>query len=369
MVVEPLPTTLLSDRMPAWWRPFTVELDREPLDRVRDDIEALRRELSLENALDAVAYAFGDEAAGARIIDTVRGAIASNRNGYSPAVGDAEPPALVAAALADQLAVAPDSDLATLISLLVLSADYSEREPAIEGMRLADYATRQLEHGSASARQLVLVSTDPSASELVSEALRALEPFTEYSATQPGAPISLHGVLSALAARVDEIAARIDAEHAIVREQLRQQTWTLQAWCEAAQMAWSEVPAEARPIIAAVELAQRTHGTAPAIGADVLLASVLETVDGGLGRTLDPQGAVAAAGPHIAGSLRHAPSELLFPLASELARWRGHEAGERALTEEHGAAPRGWDEQRREEIAIAVQAYREALALRLLGHE
>ncbi len=223
MAAEPLPTTLLSDRMPAWWRPFTVELEREPLARVRDGIEALRHELSIENAVDAVAYAFGDEGAGTRIIDTVRSAIATKRNGYSPAVGDAEPPALVAAALADQLAVAPDSDLATLISLLVLSADYGEREPAIEGMRLADYAARQLEHRSASARQLVLVSTDPPASALVSEALRALEPFPEYGSTQPGAPTSLDDVLSALAARVDEIAARIDAEHAILREQLRQQ--------------------------------------------------------------------------------------------------------------------------------------------------
>lgn len=368
MAAEPLPTTLLSDRMPAWWRPFTVELEREPLARVRDGIEALRHELSIENAVDAVAYAFGDEGAGTRIIDTVRSAIATKRNGYSPAVGDAEPPALVAAALADQLAVAPDSDLATLISLLVLSADYGEREPAIEGMRLADYAARQLEHRSASARQLVLVSTDPPASALVSEALRALEPFPAYGSTQPGAPTSLDDVLSALAARVDEIAARIDAEHAILREQLRQQAWTLQAWCEAAQMAWSEVPPDARPIIAAIELAQRTHGTAPAIGADALLASVLDTVGGALGRTLDPQVAVAAAGPHIEGSLRHAPDELLFPLASELALWR-EQAGERDLTEARWAAPRGFDGQRREETAIALQAYREALALRLLGHD
>ncbi len=44
-------------------------------------------------------------------------------------------------------------------------------------------------------------------------------------------------------------------------------------------------------------------------------------------------------------------------------------AGSDDLTEARWAAPRGLDGQRREEIAIALQAYREALALRLLGHD
>jgi hypothetical protein len=362
MAVEPLPSTLLSDRMPAWWRPFAVELEGEPLARVRGGVEALRRALSRENVVDVVAYAFGDEAAGQRVIATIRLSLATNGATYSPGVGDAEPPALAAAALADQLAVAPDSELATLISLLVLSADYSERQPAIEGMRLADYAARQLEHRSASARRLVLAKADQPASELVSGALRSLE------ATREGEPTSLDWILAALAERIDEIAARIDDEHAILREQLRLQTWAMQAWCDAAEMAWSEVPAEARPIIAAVELAQRTHGTAPAIGADALLASVLDTVSGPLGDMLDAEGAVAAAGPYIAGSLRHAPHELLFPLASELARWRT-EGSESYPTVARWLAPRGGSGPRREEMAIALQAYREALALRLLGHE
>jgi hypothetical protein len=366
--VEPLPITLLSDRMPAWWRPFTVELEDEPLARVRGDIETLRSALSRENAVDAVAYAFDDQAAGARMIVTVRLAIAANGGSRSPAVGDAESAALVAAALADQLAVAPDGDLATLISLLILSADYSERQPAIEGMRLVDYATRQLEHRSASARRTVLAKADQPASELVSDALRSLGFAAGNSSTRPGESDRIERVLTVLAERIDELAAAIDSEHAILREQLRQQSWSLPAWCETAQMAWSDVPAAARPIIAAVELAQRTHGTAPAIGAEALLASVLDTVGGALGRTLDAEGAVAAAGPYIAGSLRHAPDEVLFPLASELGRWR-KQAGEGSPAEGRWLWRHGGDEQRHEEMAIALQAYREALALRILGHE
>lgn len=367
MAVEPLPITLLSDRMPAWWRPFTVELEDEPLARVRGDIEALRRALSRENAVDAVAYAFGDDGAGARIIDTVRLAIASNGGSRRPAVDDAESAALVAAALADQLAVAPDSDLSTLISLLVLSADYSERRPAIEGMRLADYAARQLEHRSASARRLVLLSAGPPTSELVSEALHSLAPAVDHTSTTRGEPTRLDRVLTVLAERIDELAARIDSEHAIVREQLRQQSWSLQSWCETAQMAWSDVPMAARPIIAAVELAQRTHGSAPAIGAEALLAGILE-LSGSASRTLDAASAAAAAGPHLAGSLWPAPDPLLFPITSALARWR-EQAARRDEVEAGWLQPRGGEGERVEESAIALQTYREALALRLLGYE
>ena len=61
--------------------------------------------------------------------------------------------------------------------------------------------------------------------------------------------------MTELAARIDELAARADSEDAVLREQLRQQTWMLQSWCETADSAWSDVAPEARPIIAAIELA------------------------------------------------------------------------------------------------------------------
>jgi hypothetical protein len=367
MAVEPLPSTLLHDRMPVWWRPFTVEPEGEPLARVRSGVEELRRALSFENAVDAVAYAFGDEAAGERIIDTVRSAAPPVGGGYV-AVGDAAPPAFVAAALADQLAVAPDSDISTLISLLVLSADYSERQPAIEGMGLADYAARQLEHRSASTRRLLRVALDPPASELVNELLRLRESVGGERSMPTTDQAGVDCALAALAARLDEIAARIDAEHTIVREQLQLHAWTTQAWCEAAETDWSDLPAAARPLLGAVELAQRTHLNAPAINADALLANVLEATGGAAGRTLDSAAAVAAGGPYLAGRLERAPNALLFPIASELTRWR-EQVNAHVLT---GAGPfdaGGGDWRQRDELAIALQAYREALALRLLGHE
>jgi hypothetical protein len=375
MAVEPLPTTLLTDRIPDWWRPLSVDLGDERLARIRQSAETLRQALSLANAVDAVAYAYGDQHAGERFINTVRGAVRSVDAAYAATVGDAEPPALAAAALADQLAVEPDSDLSTLISLLVLSADWGSRRPAIEGMRLSDYAGRQLEYRSASARRLAHLTTTPSASEFVQGALRSIEAGAQYTphgwaeprrANQPSTPAD---VVIALAARIDELAARADSEHAILREQLRQQTWMLQTWCELAEAAWSDVAAEARPIIAAIELVQRTLGAAPAVGAEALLGSVLANAGRGWG--VDPIAAIAAAGPYIADHLPTPPHPFLFPLAAELARWREYRVDryepelELPPDNQPDKLADGWQE----ETAIAMQAYREALALRLLGND
>ena len=252
MVVHPLPTTLVDDRMADWLRPFTVDLGGERFARLRQSIEALREALALPNAVDAVAYAYGDEAAGERIIETVRVAAQNVDADYTAAVGDAEPPALVAAALADRLAVEPDSDISTLISMLVLSAEWSGLRAAIDGIRLADYASRQLEYRSASARRLVGLTTVPSASEFVRDALRSLDAAAQDLAHQStqyrrGSELATQAdIVTELAARIDELAARADSEDAVLREQLRQQTWMLQSWCETADSAWSDVAPEAR---------------------------------------------------------------------------------------------------------------------------
>jgi Arc/MetJ-type ribon-helix-helix transcriptional regulator len=371
MVVDPLPTTLLDDRVADWLRPFTVDLGGERITRLRQSVEALREALSLLNAVDAVAYAYGDESAGERIIETVRAAARNADTAYTAAVGDAEPPALVAAALADQLAVEPDSEVSTLISMLVLSADWGGRRAAIDGIRLADYASRQLEYRSASARRLAQLTTVPSASEFVREALRSLEAAAQVLAHQTteyrrGSELVTHAdIVTELAARIDALAARADSEHAVLREQLRQQTWMLQSWCETAEASWSDVVPEARPIIAAIELAHRTLGGTPAVGAEALLASILASAGRGLG--VDPIAAIAAAGPYLEDRLLAAPHRFLFPLTSELAHWRELTADRdepRWRPSAHGVAE-AWQE----ETAIAVQAYREALALRLLGHD
>ena len=376
MAVQPLPTTLLNDRIPDWWRPLTVDLGGEPIARARLNAETLRHELSLGNAVDAVAYAYGDSEAGERIIDTVRVAARGAENGTPAAVGDAEPPALVAAALADQLAVEPDSEVSTLISLLVLSAHWSGRRPAIEGMRLSDYADRQLEYRSASSRRMTQLSSAPSTSEFVREAMRSLGAAVQdvpgSTLSRRDSKVTTHAdIVIALAARIDELAARTDYEHAILREQMRQQTWMQQTWCETAEADWSEVVPEARPIIAAIELAQRTRGATPAVSAEALLGSVLQSDGRGWG--IDPAAAVAAAGPYIADRWRVAPHPFLFPLAAELSRWRERKADR--------DEPEGWRlspdraaedrlaEDRQDENVLSLQAYREALALRLLGYD
>jgi hypothetical protein len=269
---------------------------------------------------------------------------------------------LAAAALADQLAVEPDSDLSTALSLLIVSARYSGLEPAIEGMRLVDYAQRQLEYRSASARRIQPLGDRGSAVAFVDDALSSLDPAAQLRRGQDAPYAQL---IRSLAAGLDEFAALADAEHAVVRELLRQQAWTLQSWCETAQADWSDVPPEARSIIAAIELAERTNGATPAIGAEALLANVLadssERENG-----VDPVEAVASAGPHVGDHLTSAPHPRLFPIATELSRWRAG-ASERTHEWRQPVGPRAaeWPDA----IELGLQTYRELLALRVFGYE
>jgi hypothetical protein len=353
MGAQPLPTTLLQDRLPDWWRPLALDLDGQRLELRRAGVTALREALTRANAVDAVAYAFGDEAAGARVIATVRAAARSADAAFAGDVGDAEPPALVAAALADLLAVEPDDDLSTLIALLIGSAAWSGAAPAIAGMRLPEYAVRQLEHRAAMTRYIPPLSAEPSLVEAVRAALAA-----ESSDRVGSVRASQARALEEIAARIDEIAVRADAAHAVLREQLRIQTWVLESWCATAEADWRDVPAEARPLIAAVELAQNTAAVAPAIGAETLIGSILGAAGVGLG--VETSASVAAAGPFLDGHLETAPHPALFPIASALTRWRGR-SGPEAPPDPAAA----WHE----EVAIGMQAYREVLALRALGYE
>jgi hypothetical protein len=371
MAVERLPPTLVDERMADWLRPFTVDLAGERIGRLRQGVGTLRDALSLGNAVDAVAYAYGDNAAGGRIIETVRAAVRISDPAYTAEASDAEPPVLVAAALADHLALEPDSELSTLISLLALSADWCGRRAAIHGMRLADYAARQLEYCSASTRRVVRLTTSQSASEFARDALRSLGVAPQdagygFTDSRRGSELATHAdILVGLAARIDELAARSESERASLHEQLRLHTWTLQSWCETAAAEWSDVAPDARPIIAAVELAERTWGTTPAVGAAALLGSVLAGAGTIVG--IDPIAAVAAAGPYVAERMQPAPHPFLFPLATELARWRelATDRDEPRWQPSDGPIVDSWQE----ETAVALQAYHELMALRLLGHD
>ena len=343
MPAEPLPTTLLHDRMPDWWRPLGLDLDGERLARRRAGVEALRQALSLAQVVDAVAYAHGDIVAGGLVIGSVRAAARSADGAFAGDVGDAEPPAMVAAALSDQLAVDPGSELSTVVSLLVLSATYGGYAPAIDGMALSEYATRQLEYRAASSRRIATLVKSPSATTMVREALAAIPQMgSVVIGPTVGAALSGHAkILVELAGKLDQLAARADAEHAVLREALRQQTWLLESWCETAQAPWSDVAVEARPLIAALELAQRTTGSAPAIDAENLLGSLLTAAGSGPG--VESTAGVAAAAPFLEGSFTAAPNAMLFPLATALSRWREGQSPIGRETAEGADAAAGWD--------------------------
>lgn len=367
---DPLPRTLLQDRLPDWWRPLGLDLDGSHLALRRQGIEALREQLSIDNVIDAVAYAHGDRQAGDRIIDIVRATARSADGAFAGDVTDPEPPSLVAAALADHLAVQPSHELSTLISLLATSAAYGAHPPAIDGIGLTAYAARQLEHAAAATRRTSALVMRPTARKLTSDALEALTavPQTGGGLTDTVVNAALTGhadILVKLASRIDELATRSAKEHTVLREQLTQHTWVLESWCETTNTAWSDVPPAARSLVAAVELAERTRaGGHPAIDAENLLGSVLTAANAGRGNKTVPMAGVAAAAPLIQRHLVAAPNAILFPIATALMSWREREGATGWRTTLKGVLPTG----QRPELELSLQAYREALALRVLGH-
>ena len=122
-------------------------------------------------------------------------------------VGDAEPPALAAAALADQLAVEPDEDLSTLIALLIGSATWTGAAPAIAGMRLPgvrDTTARTPRGDDALHRAAVRRALARRGGS------RARSPSSRSTASGGGRAGHTRA-LEEIAARIDEIAARADA--------------------------------------------------------------------------------------------------------------------------------------------------------------
>jgi hypothetical protein len=359
MAAEPLPTTLLEDSIANWWRPLAVDLDGQIVTRRLRDIEALRRVLTLQLAVPAVAFAYGDAGAGREIIGLVRDAVRHPEARREARVEDAEPKALVAAALANQLAVDPSGDLSTVVSLLVLSAGYSGLRPEIARIDLADFAARQLHHRT---RRPAAPNQRTLTADHVSRRLASVNGVGERRWEAGDALPGDADLLIGLAPRVDELAAAADCALAALGEQVAQQRWATAVWCATAQMPWRDLEPAARPMVAAIELADRTDGVGPAIDAETLLGCIL--IDVGTAFDVDPAAAVAAAGPFIDGHMTDAPHDGLFPLATELERWRTRD-NERAVIG-RGSEHFG-DCEPHAAVSIAMQAYREALALRALG--
>jgi hypothetical protein len=359
MAAEPLPTTLLEDSIADWWRPLAVDLDGQIVTRRLRDVETLRRALTLQLAVPAVAYAHGDAGAGREIIGVVRDAVRDVGARHEARVEDAEPKALVAAALADQLAVDPSSDLSTLVSLLVMSASYSGLGPGIARIDLADFAARQLYHRT---RRAATPNQPTPAADLVNRRLASVNGVGERRWEAGAAPPADADILIGLAARIDEFAGAVDRGLAALGERVAQQHWATATWCATAHMPWRDLEPAARPVVAAIELADRTGGVSPACDAESLLGCVVIGV--GAAFDVDAGAAVAAAGPLIDGHMTDAPHDGLFPLATELESWRTRD-DELTLTG-WGLDPFG-DGEPQAAVSIAMQAYREALALRALG--
>ncbi|MEJ7655866.1 MAG: GTPase-associated system all-helical protein GASH [Thermoleophilaceae bacterium] len=365
-----LPANLLDDRLPDWWRVLGVDLDGEVVRMRRAAAKDLAQGLKAEQLAAAVAYAHGAADAGRSLIEATRAAARSHDESFAGDVGDREPPALVAAALAHHLAAFPDASDSTVLSLLVLSADWQGLHSVIEGQHLRQYAELQLQHASATTRSTDGLSVRPSAKKLVEKELDASQGLPAVDQPVLGSQLSPQmgaheNALTKLAGRVDTLAGRFLEEQLVVRETLQQQAWLLEEWCQTAETPWTQLSLPVVPLVAALELDARTSGEAPAVSTRTLLASTL--AKGGHDPSTDvlPLESVKMASGFMEGRMNFVPRAEVFPFASAVSALRAT-----------GGEP-GWEDQARKSLSsrersalsVSEQVYRELLVLRMLGNE
>jgi hypothetical protein len=367
-MTSPIPETVLADRLPDWWRPLGVSLDGR-VDQRREAIEKFANKLAIGDLVSTVGYAHGDREAGKAVIELLRAAAREFDDTFAGDVEDAEPAAMAAAALAHHLAVNPAHRDSTVISLLALSAQWRHLDPAIAGQALATYAELQLTHASASTRLIPALSASPPMAKQVATILQEVEPIPagspQIQEPQLTPVLTSHAsAISKLASRIDLLATRISGEQRVIREQLGVQQWLLEEWCAAASRPWPEVPAEATPLTAALELADLTLGVAPAVDADVLLASTIAKAGADPTATVQPLAALDATVAVTADNpYSGAPAPELFPLSA------AHDLVSSRAGQARSKARRLVGAGKRPLLDIAQQGYRELLLLRALDGE
>lgn len=359
---SPIPESLLEDRLPDWWRPLGVDITGVVEPR-RKAIAELAEGLRTADLVDVVAFAYGDATAGRALIDRVRQVARNHDESFAGDVGDAEPAAMEAAALAHHLAAHPTHRDSTVISMLVLSAHWKHLKPAIGGQGLDHYAELQLAHAASVNRAEARVAVTPSADSRVEGTLKAPGEFSEETPQLSGGQVGPHlraqrEALQGLARRVDLIGRRVRDEQVLVREELGLQTWLLEEWCETAGVAWQDVECEAAPLFAAFELARRTALRVPFADAPSLMGSTLAKAGRDANASVSPYQSVVAAHSAIPQLFEEPPNDRLFPLSAAFVA---------VAAGDSDRAQRSAGTRKRRALAIAFQAYREILILQILA--
>ena len=360
MSSSPIPSTLLVDRLPDWWRALGMPLENHVEDR-RATIEALTGMLTLTNAADAVAYAHGQTSAGEGLIATIRTCAREHDDTFAADTQDLEPAAMISAALAHQLASQPVSKVSTAISLLTMNAKWSGLKSVLQGQTLDHYAQLQLDYGAAATRQ-VLIGFSQTAAKVVSEILDELTPLeaADPGTLQPMFDASAQAI-SKLAGRVDQLTRRVADSQAVQNEQMEIQLWLLEEWCHTAETPWTDVPHEAVALFAAIELNGHTRGAAPAQDAKVLLASTIAKAGADPTSEHAPLAVLKAAQKLSSGALQNGGVDRLFPLAAADQLLRASTSDDRAVDLVGSDA--------RPALAVADEAYRELICFRILTDE
>lgn len=277
-MTEALPEDLLAQRLPDWYRAVSINIDGEHLATRRAMIEALAGDLDFESAEAAVAYAHGRKARGQQLIDALRTSAREHDPSFAADARDDEPQVMIAAALAHQLVTSPRSDLSIALGLLVLNAEFRGFKSAIKGQKLGQLAERQLQEAAAGKRAAAS-RTNPALAPAVAKKFSELAEFPEDEAGAVNSQVRLWATASksateSVAKRVDLLEKTMLANYGVLEEELDQALWLLEERAHLAGAAWSELPKDAVPLLAAAELSLISKNPAPA-ALDVLLASTI----------------------------------------------------------------------------------------------
>ena len=275
---ESLPQDLLEQRFPDWYRAVALDLNGEAIALRRAMVESMATRIEVKAAPDLVAYAHGRSVGGATSIEWIREICREHDEAFAAEVGDAEPKVLAAAAIAHRLASDPNDQTCSLLSLLVLSAEYRKYKSAARSQELPEIARRQL----ASAAGAALVGPSRSVSTAQTVVKKAFgEMPEEFPTTGNGitdaelAPwlTGFRKAAESTARRLDSLEKDLVASASVSTEAVEQTAWLLDEYSEISERAWSGMN-EGAALIAATELGQLTE--IPALSrAGVMLRSTL----------------------------------------------------------------------------------------------
>lgn len=365
---EPLPQDLLEQRFPDWYRAVALDLNGEAIALRRAMVESMAARIEVKAAPDLVAYAHGRSVGGVTSIEWIREICREHDEAFAAEVGDAEPKVLAAAAIAHRLASDPSGQTSSLLSLLVLSAEYRKYKSAARSQELPEIARRQL----AKAAESALAGPSRSASTAHTVVKKAFgEMPEEFPTTGNGvtdaelAPwlAGFRKATESTARRLDSLEKDLVASASVSAEAVEQTAWLLDEYSEIGERAWGGMN-EGAALIAATELGQLTE--APALSrAAVMLRSTLLKAGRDPKEKVDSPKAVqraSAVSEYWPEALHHE----LLPLLSSIdaCRQMKGKTGWRDLAKEFrgGAALPGVSEGE-----LADQVFREFLIARRLG--